>query len=209
MTLVCPLVSFSGKVETQIELDPAVFSAPFRLDIISRVVHWQRAKKQAGTHAVKEIADVSGTGKKPYKQKGTGRARHGSLRSPQFRGGAIIFGPQVRSHAHDLPKKIRRQGLKIVLSHKLEQKSLFICDSFDLSAPKSREVLNFVQNLELANVLFVGRQSSSDPLKRSIRNLEGIDFLPVEGLNVFDLAKSRFLILSQDCLGDIKERLVR
>src|SRR5471030_1496382 len=121
-----------------IELADAVFGLPVRCDILARVVNWQLAKRRAGTHKAKGVSDISGTSKKPYKQKGTGRARQGSLRSPQFRGGAVIFGPVVRSHAFDLQKKVRRLGLKTALSAKLSEGRLIVLDRAAIDTPKTK-----------------------------------------------------------------------
>src|SRR6202166_2170972 len=120
-----------------IELADAVFGLPLRRDILARVVAWQLAKRRAGTHKTKGISDISGTTKKPYKQKGTGRARQGSLRSPQFRGGAVIFGPVVRSHAFDLQKKVRRLGLKTALSAKQAEGKLVVLETTKLAEAKT------------------------------------------------------------------------
>src|SRR5471030_2512841 len=121
-----------------IELADAVFGLPVRCDILARVVNWQLAKRRAGTHKAKGVSDISGTSKKPYKQKGTGRARQGSLRSPQFRGGAVIFGPVVRSHAFDLQKKVRRLALKTALSSKQAEGKLIVLDAATLSEGKTK-----------------------------------------------------------------------
>src|SRR5213595_2128074 len=121
-----------------IELAEQVFGLPVRKDILARMVNWQLAKRRAGTHKTKGISDISGTTKKPYKQKGTGRARQGSLRSPQFRGGAVIFGPVVRSHAHDLPKKVRKLALKTALSAKQAEGKLVVIDTATLDEAKTK-----------------------------------------------------------------------
>src|SRR3982751_5871941 len=125
----------------EIELADDVFGLPVRGDILARVVNWQLAKRRAGTHKTKGISDISGTTKKPYKQKGSGNARQGSLRSPQFRGGAVIFGPVVRSHEYDLPKKVRKLGLKTALSAKQAEGKLFILSDAKLGAAKTKDVV--------------------------------------------------------------------
>ena len=131
----------------EIELNDAIFGLEPRADLIQRVVVWQLAKRRAGTHKTKGISDISGTTKKPYKQKGTGRARQGSLRSPQFRGGAVIFGPVVRSHAFDLPKKVRKLALKTALSSKLADGKLVVRDSTNLDKPKTKELVTRLKTL--------------------------------------------------------------
>src|SRR5919201_615133 len=124
----------------EIELDEQVFGLPVRKDILARMVNWQLAKRRAGTHKTKGISDISGTTKKPYKQKGTGRARQGSLRSPQFRGGAVVFGPVPRSHAHDLPKKVRKLALKTALSSKQADGKLIVLDDVKVKAAKTSDL---------------------------------------------------------------------
>src|SRR5215469_2284106 len=119
-----PVKNLANEAVGEIELDDAIFGVPVRQDLIARAIHWQLAKRRAGTHKTKGISEISGTTKKPYKQKGTGNARQGSLRSPQFRGGAVIFGPVVRSHAHDLNKKVRKLALKTAISAKLKDGKL-------------------------------------------------------------------------------------
>src|SRR5215831_6914922 len=123
-----------------IELADEIFGLPIRRDILARVVNWQRARRRAGNHKTKGIGEIQGTSKKPYKQKGTGRARQGSLRSPQFRGGAVIFGPVVRSHAFDLPKKVRRLALKTALSAKLAEGKLVVLDAAKAETGKTRDL---------------------------------------------------------------------
>src|ERR671939_2119008 len=134
----CPVITFDNKTVGEIELDEAVFGVTPRKDILARMVNWQLAKRRAGTHKAKGISDVSGTTKKPYRQKGTGRARQGSLRSPQFRGGAVIFGPVVRSHEFGLQKKVRRLGLKTALSAKQAEGKLVVVDEANLDEAKTK-----------------------------------------------------------------------
>src|SRR6266446_6972692 len=129
----CSVITLDNAPAGEIELDETVFGLPVRKDILARMVNWQLSKRRAGTHKTKGVSDISGTTKKPYRQKGTGRARQGSLRSPQFRGGARIFGPVVRSHEHDLPKQIRRLGLISALSAKHEAGQLVVLDSIDIA----------------------------------------------------------------------------
>lgn len=208
MTLQCPVLSFEGEEHGQVALEPEFFGLPFRLDIISRVIRWQSAKRQAGTHATKTIAYVRGTGKKPYKQKGTGRARQGSLRSPQFRGGAVIFGPQVRSHAHDLPKKIRKLGLKVALSHKIAEKTFHIFQTLEMPQAKLKTLLDSMERQNIQDALFVGHSEGAQNLVKSLGNLRGFDFLPVGGLNVLDVMRKRHMIINLSSMDALKGRLV-
>src|SRR3982750_562628 len=139
-----------------IELAEEVFGLPVRRDILARVVNWQLAKRRAGTHKTKGISDISGTTKKPYKQKGTGRARQGSLRSPQFRGGAVIFGPVVRSHEYDLQKKVRRMGMRCALSAKAAEGKLVVLDAATLAEGKTKLLKQRLDAMGLENALIVG-----------------------------------------------------
>src|SRR5882724_10457957 len=139
-----------------IELADDVFDVPVRGDILARVINWQLAKRRAGTHKVKGVSDISGTSKKPYKQKGTGRARQGSLRSPQFRGGAVIFGPVVRSHEFDLQKKVRRLGLKTALSAKQAEGKLVVIDTAKIDDAKTKALRSRLDALGWGSVLIIG-----------------------------------------------------
>src|ERR1700751_2253200 len=132
------VTNFDNKTVGDIDLPEAIFGLPVRKDILARMVNYQLNKRRAGTHKTKGISDISGTTKKPYKQKGTGQARQGSLRSPQFRGGAVIFGPVARSHATDLPKKVRRLALKTALSAKQAEGKLVVIDAAKLDAAKTK-----------------------------------------------------------------------
>src|SRR3990170_8228745 len=134
----CSVTNLDNKKVGDIDLDEAVFGLPLRPDILARMVNWQLAKRRAGTHKTKGISDISGTTRKPYRQKGTGRARQGSLRSPQFRGGAVIFGPVVRSHEFDLQKKVRKLGLKTALSAKQAEGKLMVIDAARLDEAKTK-----------------------------------------------------------------------
>src|SRR5579863_2317889 len=136
-----PVKSLDNKAAGDIEVADDIFGLPVRKDILARMVQWQLAKRRAGTHKTKGISEISGTTKKPWKQKGTGRARQGSLRSPQFRGGATIFGPVVRSHALDLPKKVRKLALRIALSAKQAEGKLFVVDSLNVKDAKTKAIV--------------------------------------------------------------------
>ena len=143
------------KVET-IDLLDTIFGVEVRPDILSRVVNWQLAKRRAGTHSVKNLSTISGTTKKPFRQKGTGRARQGTLRAPEFRHGAVAFGPVVRSHEHDLNKKIRKLGLKCALSAKVKDGKLFILDAAKAATPKTKELKNTFDKLGWTSALILG-----------------------------------------------------
>src|SRR3546814_78603 len=139
----------------EIELSDSVFGLPVREDLLHRIVHWQLAKRRAGTHKTKGVSEISGTTKKPYKQKGTGRARQGSLRSPQFRGGAVIFGPVVRDHGYDLPKKVRKLALKTALSAKASSGKLIVLEKAEADTHKTKALAGKLAALGLDSALFI------------------------------------------------------
>jgi large subunit ribosomal protein L4 len=190
-----------------IELDDAVFGLAPRRDILARVVNWQLAKRRAGTHKTKGISEISGTTKKPYKQKGTGRARQGSLRSPQFRGGAVIFGPVVRSHAFGLQKKVRRLGLKTALSAKLGEGKLVVIDAAHLDDAKTKALHGRFAALGWDSVLIIDGPSVDANFARAARNLPRVDLLPQQGANVYDILRRDTLVLTREAVRHLEARL--
>ncbi|KAL8549007.1 hypothetical protein ACS0TY_008043 [Phlomoides rotata] len=185
-----------------------VFDVPIRKDIIHRVVRWQLAKRQQGTHSTKTISEVSGTGRKPWKQKGTGRARHGTLRGPQFRGGAIMHGPKPRSHAIKLNKKVRRLGLKIALSARAAEGKLMIFDDMELPSHKTKYIVNYVSQIETAKkLLLVDGGPINEKLKLATQNLHYVNVLPSIGLNVYSILLHDTLVMSRDAVNRIVERM--
>jgi large subunit ribosomal protein L4 len=190
----------------EVALDPSIFDVALRPDILARVVHWQLMKRRAGTHKTKGISDVQGTTRKPFKQKGTGRARQGSLRSPHMRGGAVIFGPVVRDHGFSLPKKVRQLGLKVALSSKRAEGALIVVDSLGVSG-KTQDLLKKIKGLGITSALFVGGESVDPTFQRASAGLVGIDALPHVGLNVYDVLRHKVLVLAQDVLPLLGERL--
>ena len=189
-----------------IELAEEVFGLPVRRDILARVVNWQLAKRRAGTHKTKGISDISGTTKKPYKQKGTGRARQGSLRSPQFRGGARIFGPVVRSHAFDLQKKVRRLGLKTALSAKQAEGKLIVIDEAQLGEAKTKQLRARLDALGWDSVLIIDG-AVNENFARAARNLPKVDVLPQQGANVYDILRRDTLVLTREAVQHLEARL--
>ncbi|HSD35142.1 MAG TPA: 50S ribosomal protein L4 [Alphaproteobacteria bacterium] len=203
----CPVITFENKKVGEIELDDAVFGVTPRKDILARMVNWQLAKRRAGTHKTKGISDVSGTTKKPYRQKGTGRARQGSLRSPQFRGGGIIFGPVPRSHAHDLPKKVRKLALRCALSAKQRDGKLIVVDSVAADSPKTAKLAGKLEKLGFNSVLIVAGPQVDENFRRAAANLIGVDVLPQAGANVYDILRRDTLVLSRDAVQHLEARL--
>ncbi|OLE33891.1 MAG: 50S ribosomal protein L4 [Alphaproteobacteria bacterium 13_1_20CM_3_64_12] len=189
-----------------IELSEAVFGLPVRRDILARVVNWQLSKRRAGTHKTKGVSDISGTTKKPYRQKGTGRARQGSLRSPQFRGGAVIFGPVVRSHEFGLQKKVRRLGLKTALSAKQAEGKLVVVDEARLDDAKTKALRSRFEALGWGSVLIIDG-AVNESFARAARNLPKVDVLPEQGANVYDILRRDTLVLTRAAVQQLEARL--
>ncbi|HVH74092.1 MAG TPA: 50S ribosomal protein L4 [Stellaceae bacterium] len=190
-----------------IELAEEVFGVKVRRDILARVVNWQLAKRRAGTHKTKGISDIQGTTKKPYKQKGTGRARQGSLRSPQFRGGAVIFGPVVRSHAFGLQKKVRRLGLKSALSAKHGEGKLVVIDAAKLEEGKTKALRARLAAFGWESVLILDGPELDPLFVRAARNLPKVDVLPQQGANVYDILRRDTLVLTRAAVEHLEARL--
>ncbi|CCG07849.1 50S ribosomal protein L4 [Pararhodospirillum photometricum] len=199
--------TLDGANAGSVELSEAVFGLPVRADLLHRLVRWQLAKRQAGTHKTKGISEISGTTAKPFKQKGTGNARQGSKRSPQFRGGATIFGPVVRSHAHDLPKKVRKLGLKTALSAKVAAGEILILDQAKSENGKTKDLLAQVKALGLNKALFIDGPEVDEKFALAARNIVGIDVLPSQGANVYDILRRDTLVLTLDAVKHLEERL--
>lgn len=190
-----------------IELADEVFGLPIRRDILARVVNWQLAKRRSGAHKTKGIGEIRGTTKKPYKQKGTGRARQGSLRSPQFRGGARIFGPVVRSHAFDLQKKVRRLGLKTALSAKQVEGKLVVIDVAHIGEAKTKALRPRLAALGWDSVLIIDGSVVEENFARATRNLPRVDVMPQQGANVYDILRRDTLVLTREAVRQLEARL--
>jgi large subunit ribosomal protein L4 len=199
--------TFENKKVGDIELPQDIFGATVRSDILSRVIHWQLAKRRAGTHHSKNISEVSGTTKKPFKQKGTGKARQGSLRSPQMRGGGDVFGKRVTDHGYSLPKKVRLLGMKCALSSKYADKKLIVLDSFDQKSLKTKELNQKLQALGVSKPLFIDGSEVDVNLKAAAANLIGVDVLPFQGANVYDIMRHDYLVLSKSAIENLEKRL--
>ena len=188
------------------DLPDALFGAEPRVDIMARVVHWQLAKRRAGTHKVKGMGEVSGTTRKPYRQKGTGNARQGSLRAPQFRTGGVVHGPVVRDHGYSLPKKVRRLGLISALSQKAAEGKLIVLDSAASETGKTAEMRRKLGVLGWKSVLVVDRAVDAMFLRAS-QNMPGVDVLPTVGANVYDILRHDLLVVTTAGVEGLKERL--
>ncbi len=187
------------------ELPDEIFATVPRADIMARVVHWQLAKRRSGNHKAKGMSEVSGTTKKPYRQKGTGNARQGSLRSPQFRTGGVVHGPVVRDHGYDLPKKVRRLGLISALSQKQVDGKLIVLDAAG-GATKTRDLVAKFKALGWSSVLIVDQTVDAGFLRAS-RNIPHVDVLPTVGANVYDILRHDLLAITAAGVDALKERL--
>ncbi len=199
--------TLSGEDAGTVTLPDDVFALEPRADILQRVVRWQLARRQAGTHSAKGRGEVSGTGRKMYKQKGTGRARHSDRKAPQFRGGGKAHGPVVRSHAHDLPKKVRALGLRHALSAKARDEAIVVLDAARSEDGKTKTLRAQLEALGLKNALVVDGPDVDGMFGRALRNIPEIDVLPVRGLNVYDVLRRRTLVLTRSAVEGIEERL--
>lgn len=198
------VITLENKAAGELELNDAVFGLTPRKDILQRVVEWQRAKARAGTHKTKTRAEVSGTGKKPFKQKGTGGARQGTLRGPHQEGGGRAHGPVVRSHEYKLPKKIRALGMKHALSAKQAAGQLFILDA--LKGDKSAAVAKNFAGLGFKKPLFIAGEVDAN-FARAARNVKHVNILKVAGANVVDILRHKELVLTKDAVVALQERL--
>ena len=198
--------SLDNKSLKEINLDKNIFQVEVKNEIIYRMVRYQLAKKQSGNHSTKSISEISGTTKKPFKQKGTGSARQGSRRSPHMRGGSAMFGPRVRSHAHKLPKKIRSLALKMSLSQKCSEGKIKILSDLALSKSKTSLLQDKIKKFDAKSILFIGGKKIEKNFLNASKNIPNIDVLPSQGLNVYNILKRDYLFISEDALNFINER---
>jgi large subunit ribosomal protein L4 len=201
------VVTLDNKAAGDIDLDDAVFGADVRKDLLARMVNYQLAKRRAGTHKAKSRGEVQGTTKKAYKQKGTGRARHGSLRVVQYRGGGVVFGPVVRDHGHSLPKKVRKLAMKSALSAKQADGKLIILDEVKLGDSKTKVLVEKLGKLGLSSALIVGGAEIDGNFARAAQNIAMIDVLPTQGANVYDILRRDTLVLTREAVQTLEARL--
>lgn len=197
--------TLDGSDSGNVAASEAVFGLEPRADILSRVVTWQLAKRRQGTHNALGRSDVARTGAKMYRQKGTGNARHHAASAPQFRGGGKAHGPVVRSHAHDLPKKVRQLGLKHALSAKAGADQIVVLDSFKCEG-KTKALVKQLETLGLKNALFIDADDMAIEFKRAAANIAHVDVLPVKGINVYDILRRDTLVLSKAAVEALEER---
>jgi large subunit ribosomal protein L4 len=200
------VTTIEGADAGTVSLSETVFGLEPRADILQRVVRWQLAKRRAGTHDVKNRAEIARTGKKMYKQKGTGGARHGSKRSNLFRGGGRSFGPTPRDHAHDLPKKVRALGLKLALSAKARSADIIVIDQVSMSEPKTKMLLDRFGKLGLLNALVISGAEVDVNFGRAAQNIPYLDVLPVQGINVYDILRRDKLVLTRAAVEALEAR---
>jgi len=200
------VTTLEGKEAGSVQLSDAIFGLDPRSDLIQRCVIWQLARRQAGTHKAKGRAEIARTGKKMYKQKGTGGARHGSARVPQFRGGGRAFGPVVRSHEIDLPKKVRALALRHALSAKAKDGGLIVIDSATVKEAKTKALAAQFNGLGLSNALIIDGAQVDNGFAAAARNLPHIDVLPVQGINVYDILRRQKLVLTKAAVDALEAR---
>jgi len=198
--------TLAGGEAGSITLSDAIFGLEPRGDIIHRCVVWQLAKRQSGTHAVKNRADINRTGKKMYRQKGTGSARHGSARVNLFRGGGRSFGPQPRSHAIGLPKKVRALALKHALSAKAKDGGIIVIETLSLNEAKTKALRQGFAKLGLSNALIIDGAEVASSVRTAARNIPNIDVLPIAGINVYDILRRQKLVLTRAAVDALEAR---
>ena len=199
--------TIDGKKSGSVDLDKAVFGQEPRKDILHRMVRYQLAKRQRGTHHVQERGEVKKTTKRIGSQKGGGSARHGNGSVSQFRGGGKAHGPRVRSHAHDLPKKVRAMALRHALSAKAGSKELIILDDATLKAAKTADLRKSLEKMGVTNALIVSGSEVDSNFAKAARNIPNLDVLPSQGANVYDILKRHTLVLTKQAVQDLEARL--
>jgi large subunit ribosomal protein L4 len=200
------VTTLEGKETGSVQLPDAIFGLEPRKDIIQRCIQWQLNKRQAGTHKTKGRAEIWRTGKKMYKQKGTGGARHGSARVPQFRGGGRAFGPVVRSHATELPKKVRALALKHALSARARDGGLIVLESAQIKDAKTKALIAQFSGLGLTNALIIDGAQVDAGFANAARNIPNVDVLPVQGINVYDIVRRQKLVLTKAAVEALEAR---
>ena len=203
----CPVTTLDNKKAGEIELSDSVFAQPVRKDILARVVNWQLAKRRAGTASTQNRSEVTTSKTKIYRQKGTGRARHGSRNANIFRGGGVAHGPRPRDFTHDLPKKVRRLGLKVALSAKAAEGKLIVLDQAAAESPRTKELQKKLESMGVANALVIGGEQLDQNFSLAARNIVGIDVLPQVGANVHDILRHDQLVLTKEAVQALEARL--
>jgi large subunit ribosomal protein L4 len=198
--------TLEGSAAGSVTVSDEIFGLEPRADLVQRVVRWQLAKRQAGTHKVQGRSEINRTKKKLYKQKGTGGARHGAASAPQFRGGGVVFGPTPRSHEHSLPKKVRALGLRHALSAKAKASEIMVLDSTSIGEAKTKALRETLNSLGLANALVIDGAEVNENFALAARNIPDVDVLPVQGINVYDIMRRRSLVLTKAAIDALEAR---
>ncbi|MGY8992144.1 MAG: 50S ribosomal protein L4 [Rhodospirillales bacterium] len=201
------VINLDNKKVGDIDLDDAIFGVDVRRDILARAVNWQLAKRRAGTHKTKGRSEVSGSNIKPFRQKGTGRARQGTSRAPQMRGGGVVFGPLVRDHGHSLPKKVRRLALCSALSAKRDEGRLIVIDEASVKEAKTKVLAKVISSLGWGSALVIDGSEVNADFHRAAGNIIGLDVLPSQGANVYDILRRDTLVLTRSAVEKLVERL--
>jgi len=204
---VVDVINNKAEKVSQTDLEDTIFNIPVKGSILHEVVTMQLAKRRSGSAAVKHRSDIRGSGRKLFRQKGTGRARRGDIKSPLLRGGGSVFGPDPRSYAYKVPKKVRRLALKMALSSKLQDEKLVVLDEFELDEIKTREFVKVMSALDIKNALII-TDKKNENLELSARNVPQIKVLRVEGLNVYDILKYKNVVLLESSIKNIEGRLL-
>ncbi len=204
---VVDVINSSGKKVSQVDLNDDIYNVPVKPSVLHEVVIMQQASKRAGTASTKHRSDVTGSGRKLFRQKGTGRARRGNIKAPLLRGGGVAFGPKPKSWAYKVPKKVRKLALRMALSSKLQTEDILILDQFDLDQIKTKAFLEVAGNLQMNDALIVTDQKNEN-LELSSRNIPAIKVLRYEGLNVYDILKHKTLVLLEASVMAIEGRLL-
>ncbi len=198
--------NINGEKVSQIDLADSIFNVPLKGSILHEVVIMQLARRRSGSASVKHRSDVKGSGKKLFRQKGTGRARRGDIKSPLLRGGGVAFGPDPKSYSYNVPKKVRKLALKMALTSKFQKNAIIVLDRFELEKIKTRKFAEVLNTLDVKNVLIV-TDKKNENLELSSRNVPGVKVLRIEGLNVYDILKYKNLILAESSIEVIERRL--
>jgi len=204
---VVDILNSTGEKVSQIDLKDDIYNVPVKSNVLHEVVTMQLAGRRAGSASVKHRSDVRGSQRKLFRQKGTGRARRGNIKSPLLRGGGVAFGPDPKSYAYKVPKKVRRQALKMALSSKLKEEAILVLDALELEQIKTRALLDVADNLNVENVLIV-TDKKDEKLELSSRNIPNVKVLRCEGLNVYDILKYKTLVLLEASVKGIEGRLL-
>ena len=203
----CDVLTLDNKKSGSIDLDDSVFGVDVKPDVLARVVNWQLAKRRSGNHKTKGISEIAGSTAKPWRQKGTGRARQGSKRATQWRGGQTVFGPVVRSHEYRLNKKVRRLGLRTALSSKKADGTLVVLDEIKLQSSRTKLLSEKLKGLGISKALVISGGVVDPSFARAAANLPNVSYLPQQGANVYDILKCETLILTKDAVTLLVERL--